>query len=50
MFVLGTPGELGWVLTLVIVSVVSAVIGAVIMIVLLHCKRYVDPVRETRFN
>lgn len=36
---LGTQGEIGWVLTLVIVSVISAVIGAAIMIVVIHCKR-----------
>ena len=34
------PGELGWVLTLVIVSLVSAGIGAVVMVTLLHCRRY----------
>ncbi|EGI58435.1 hypothetical protein G5I_13473 [Acromyrmex echinatior] len=33
------PGELGWVLTLVIVSLVSAGIGAVVMMTLLHCRR-----------
>ncbi|XP_050302074.1 uncharacterized protein LOC126740177 isoform X2 [Anthonomus grandis grandis] len=33
------PGEVGWVLTLVIVSLTSALIGAVIMIIVLHCKR-----------
>ncbi|XP_046828207.1 uncharacterized protein LOC124428318 isoform X2 [Vespa crabro] len=33
------PGELGWVLTLVIVSLVSAGIGAVVMVTLLHCRR-----------
>ncbi|XP_019770750.1 uncharacterized protein LOC109544831 isoform X1 [Dendroctonus ponderosae] len=33
-----SAGELGWVLTLVIVSVSSALIGAVIMIIVLHCK------------
>ncbi|XP_017775947.1 PREDICTED: uncharacterized protein LOC108562190 isoform X2 [Nicrophorus vespilloides] len=33
------PGELGWVLTLVIVSLISAVIGAIVMIVVLQCKR-----------
>ncbi|GLV33862.1 uncharacterized protein CBL_11254 [Carabus blaptoides fortunei] len=32
------PGELSWVLTLVIVSVISAAIGAVIMIIFIHCK------------
>lgn len=35
------PGELGWVLTLVIVSLVSAGIGAVVMVTLLHCRRSV---------
>ncbi|CAH0547727.1 unnamed protein product [Brassicogethes aeneus] len=34
-----TSGELGWVLTLVIVSLVSALIGAIIMIIVLHCRR-----------
>ncbi|XP_060519747.1 uncharacterized protein LOC132697965 isoform X2 [Cylas formicarius] len=33
------PGEVGWVLTLVIVSLTSALVGAVIMIIVLHCKR-----------
>ncbi|XP_067203527.1 uncharacterized protein [Linepithema humile] len=33
------PGELGWVLTLVIVSLVSAGIGAIVMLTLLHCRR-----------
>ncbi|CAH1998955.1 unnamed protein product [Acanthoscelides obtectus] len=33
------PGEIGWVLTLVIVSLTSAIIGAIVMIVVLHCKR-----------
>ncbi|KAF7265292.1 hypothetical protein GWI33_021282 [Rhynchophorus ferrugineus] len=32
-------GELGWVLTLVIVSFISALIGAIVMIIVLHCKR-----------
>ncbi|XP_024888853.1 TSC22 domain family protein 1-like [Temnothorax curvispinosus] len=36
---LEAPGELGWVLTLVIVSLVSAGIGAVVMMTLLHCRR-----------
>ncbi|CAH1187753.1 unnamed protein product [Phyllotreta striolata] len=30
---------LGWVLTLVIVSLSSAIIGAIVMIIVLHCKR-----------
>ncbi|XP_057333482.1 TSC22 domain family protein 1 isoform X2 [Microplitis mediator] len=33
------PGEFGWVLTLIIVSLISAAIGAVIMVTLLHCRR-----------
>ncbi|XP_023289664.1 E3 SUMO-protein ligase CBX4 isoform X2 [Orussus abietinus] len=33
------PGELGWLLTLVIVSLVSAGIGAIVMVTLLHCRR-----------
>ncbi|XP_035727383.1 uncharacterized protein LOC118443878 isoform X5 [Vespa mandarinia] len=36
---LEATGELGWVLTLVIVSLVSAGIGAVVMVTLLHCRR-----------
>ncbi|XP_022915807.1 uncharacterized protein [Onthophagus taurus] len=40
------PGEIGWVLTLIIVSVISAVVGAVVMIIVLHCKR----VQNTREN
>ncbi|XP_012230467.1 midnolin homolog isoform X3 [Linepithema humile] len=36
---LEAPGELGWVLTLVIVSLVSAGIGAIVMLTLLHCRR-----------
>ncbi|XP_046468984.1 uncharacterized protein [Neodiprion pinetum] len=36
---LEAPGELGWVLTLVIVSLISAGIGAVVMVTLLHCRR-----------
>lgn len=38
-FVSEAPGELGWVLTLIIVSFVSAVLGAIVMIIVLHCKR-----------
>lgn len=34
------PGELGWVLTLIIVSLISAVLGAIVMIIVLHCKRH----------
>ncbi|KAJ8945968.1 hypothetical protein NQ318_016796 [Aromia moschata] len=33
------PGELGWMLTLVIVSLISALVGAIVMITVLHCKR-----------
>ncbi|XP_034952536.1 uncharacterized protein [Chelonus insularis] len=36
---LEAPGEFGWVLTLIIVSLLSAAIGAVIMVTLLHCRR-----------
>ncbi|XP_014209646.1 uncharacterized protein LOC106640205 [Copidosoma floridanum] len=36
---LEAPGELGWLLTLVIVSLLSAGIGAVVMVTLLHCRR-----------
>lgn len=38
-FVSEAPGELGWVLTMIIVSLISAVVGAIVMIVVLHCKR-----------
>lgn len=38
-FVSEAPGEIGWVLTMVIVSLVSAIIGAIVMIIALHCKR-----------
>ncbi|KAI4499115.1 hypothetical protein M0802_005698 [Mischocyttarus mexicanus] len=38
-FVAEASGEIGWVLTLVIVSLVSAGIGAVVMVTLLHCRR-----------
>ncbi|XP_056629527.1 uncharacterized protein LOC130440433 isoform X1 [Diorhabda sublineata] len=42
-----TP-ELGWVLTLIIVSLISALIGAIVMIVVLHCKRLkTTPVDES---
>ncbi|KAF2899235.1 hypothetical protein ILUMI_06942, partial [Ignelater luminosus] len=37
------PGEIGWVLTLVIVSLISAAIGAVVMIIVLHCRRTKNP-------
>ncbi|XP_023315587.1 uncharacterized protein LOC106658371 [Trichogramma pretiosum] len=33
------PGEIGWLLTLIIVSLISAGIGAVVMVTLLHCRR-----------
>ncbi|XP_011315104.1 TSC22 domain family protein 1 [Fopius arisanus] len=36
---LEAPGEFGWVLTLIIVSLISAAIGAVVMVTLLHCRR-----------
>ncbi|XP_031783680.1 uncharacterized protein LOC100679830 isoform X2 [Nasonia vitripennis] len=36
---LEAPGEIGWVLTLIIVSLISAGIGAVVMVTLLHCRR-----------
>ncbi|XP_063911411.1 uncharacterized protein LOC135128434 [Zophobas morio] len=35
--------EIGWVLTLVIVSLTSAILGAIIMIIVLHCKRLKSP-------
>lgn len=38
-FVTEAPGELGWFLTLVIVSLLSAGIGAVVMVTLIHCRR-----------
>ncbi|XP_044731987.1 uncharacterized protein LOC123294869 isoform X2 [Chrysoperla carnea] len=37
---LDAPGELGWLLTLIIVSLISAVIGAVIMVTILHWRRF----------
>ncbi|XP_044272072.1 uncharacterized protein LOC123015991 [Tribolium madens] len=40
---LEASNELGWVLTLVIVSLVSAVLGAIVMIIVLHCKRLKNP-------
>ncbi|KAL0124189.1 hypothetical protein PUN28_006194 [Cardiocondyla obscurior] len=36
---LEAPGKFGWVLTLVIVSLISAGIGAVVMMTFLHCRR-----------
>ncbi|KAF5303699.1 hypothetical protein FQR65_LT00843 [Abscondita terminalis] len=36
---LGTPGKVEWVLTLVIVSLISAVVGAIVMVIALYCKR-----------
>jgi len=36
---LEAPGEIGWMITLIIVSLVSALIGAIVMIVVLHCRR-----------
>lgn len=40
LFFSEAPGELGWLLTLIIVSLISAVIGAVIMVTILHWRRF----------
>ncbi|KAL1516678.1 hypothetical protein ABEB36_000559 [Hypothenemus hampei] len=41
------PGELGWVVTLIIVSFTSALIGAVVMIAIMHCKKSkTSPINE----
>ncbi|XP_068142367.1 uncharacterized protein [Drosophila tropicalis] len=34
-----TAGELGWAFTLIIVSIISAIIGAIVMVIVLRCKR-----------
>jgi hypothetical protein len=34
-----TSGELGWVLTLAIVSILSAAVGAVVMVTVLQCRK-----------
>lgn len=33
--------ELGWAFTLIIVSIISALLGAIIMVIVLRCRRYV---------
>ncbi|XP_021936848.1 uncharacterized protein LOC110838190 isoform X3 [Zootermopsis nevadensis] len=37
-----TSGELGWVLTLAIVSILSAAVGAVVMVTVLQCRKSPD--------
>lgn len=32
-------GEIGWTFTLIIVSIISALLGAIIMIIVLRCRR-----------
>ncbi|XP_044313760.1 uncharacterized protein LOC108045996 [Drosophila rhopaloa] len=34
-----TTGELGWAFTLIIVSIISALIGAIVMVIVLRCRR-----------
>jgi len=34
-----TSGELGWMLTLAIVSILSAAVGAVVMVTVLQCRK-----------
>ncbi|XP_062132727.1 uncharacterized protein LOC133843278 [Drosophila sulfurigaster albostrigata] len=34
-----TAGELGWAFTLIVVSIISALIGAIVMVIVLRCKR-----------
>ena len=34
-----TSGEIGWVLTLAIVSILSAAVGAVVMVIILQCRK-----------
>ena len=36
-----TSGEIGWVLTLAIVSILSAAVGAVVMVIILQCRKWV---------
>jgi hypothetical protein len=38
-FISETSGELGWVLTLAIVSIMSAAVGAVVMVTVLQCRK-----------
>jgi len=35
-----TSGEIGWVLTLAIVSILSAAVGAVVMVIILQCRKW----------
>ncbi|KAH8304021.1 hypothetical protein KR018_005918 [Drosophila ironensis] len=37
-----TGGELGWAFTLIIVSIISALIGAIVMVIVLRCRRDKD--------
>ncbi|XP_032594471.1 uncharacterized protein LOC6556944 [Drosophila grimshawi] len=34
-----TAGELGWAFTLIVVSIISALIGAIVMVIVLRCRR-----------
>ncbi|TMW52894.1 hypothetical protein DOY81_002010, partial [Sarcophaga bullata] len=34
-----TSGELGWAFTLIVVSIISALIGAIVMVIVLRCRR-----------
>ncbi|XP_017864104.1 PREDICTED: uncharacterized protein LOC108614472 isoform X1 [Drosophila arizonae] len=34
-----TTGELGWVFTLIVVSIISGLIGAIVMVIFLRCRR-----------
>ncbi|KAK4877200.1 hypothetical protein RN001_009706 [Aquatica leii] len=47
---LGTPGKVEWVLTLVIVSLISAVVGAVVMVIALYCRRMKNAVSNDSAN
>ncbi|XP_071446202.1 uncharacterized protein [Hetaerina americana] len=41
-----TPQEFGWVLALIIVSIVSAVIGAIIMVTVIQCRNRLKNIRS----
>ncbi|XP_046390874.1 uncharacterized protein LOC124159243 [Ischnura elegans] len=41
-----TPQEFGWVLALIIVSIVSAVIGAIIMVTVIQCRNRLKDIRS----
>ncbi|XP_031631561.1 uncharacterized protein LOC116345920 isoform X2 [Contarinia nasturtii] len=40
---ISAAGELGWTFTLIIVSIISALLGAIIMVIVLRCKRINSP-------